>query len=97
MVGAAGAAQTPKINDFRPAQKPCIKNPSAYYSYYWVPDGSLAGFLEGAFLKSGRPRGPGKAFKKVEGLPRPPGPAGPQKRTTKNRPDCLQVPNHIIS
>ncbi len=24
--GAAGAAQTPKIKDFRPAQKPCIKN-----------------------------------------------------------------------
>jgi hypothetical protein len=26
--GAPGAAQTPKICDFRPAQKPCIKNPS---------------------------------------------------------------------
>ena len=26
--GATGAAQTPKIGDFRPAQKPCIKNPS---------------------------------------------------------------------
>ncbi len=26
--GAAGAAQTPKISDFQPAQKPCIKNPS---------------------------------------------------------------------
>jgi hypothetical protein len=26
--GAAGASQTPKIDDFRPAQKPCIKNPS---------------------------------------------------------------------
>ncbi len=25
---AAGAAQTSKIDDFRPAQKPCIKNPS---------------------------------------------------------------------
>ncbi len=25
---AAGAAQTPKINDLRPAQKPCITNPS---------------------------------------------------------------------
>ena len=26
--GAAGAAKTPKIGDFRPAQKPCIENPS---------------------------------------------------------------------
>jgi hypothetical protein len=25
--GAAGAAQTPKLDDFWPAQKPCIKNP----------------------------------------------------------------------
>ncbi len=25
--GAAGAAQTAKIDDSRPAQKPCIKNP----------------------------------------------------------------------
>jgi hypothetical protein len=26
--GAAGAAHIPKIIDFRPAQQPCIKNPS---------------------------------------------------------------------
>jgi hypothetical protein len=26
--GAAGATQTPKIDDFRPAQKSCMKNPS---------------------------------------------------------------------
>ncbi len=26
--GAAGAVQTPKVGDFRPAQKPCIENPS---------------------------------------------------------------------
>ncbi len=26
--GAAGAAKTPNIDDFRPVQKPCIKNPS---------------------------------------------------------------------
>ncbi len=26
--GAAGAAPTPQIDDFRPAQKPCIQNPS---------------------------------------------------------------------
>ncbi len=25
-----GAAQTPKIDDFRPAQKSCIKNPSVW-------------------------------------------------------------------
>jgi hypothetical protein len=29
--GAAGAAQTPKIDDFRPAQKSCIKNPSVCF------------------------------------------------------------------
>jgi hypothetical protein len=28
VLGAAGAAQTPKIDDSWPAQKPCIKNPS---------------------------------------------------------------------
>ncbi len=33
----------------------------------WVPEGSLAGFFRGAFLRSGRPRGPGKAFKNVAG------------------------------
>jgi hypothetical protein len=27
--GAAGAAQTPRVDDLRPAQQPCIKNPSA--------------------------------------------------------------------
>ncbi len=26
--GSAGAVQTPKVGDFRPARKPCIKNPS---------------------------------------------------------------------
>jgi hypothetical protein len=26
--GAAGAGQTPNIDDFRPAPKPCVKNPS---------------------------------------------------------------------
>ncbi len=57
----------------------------------WVPEGNLAGFL-GAFLKSGRLRGLGKAFEHVggfaphrfEGFPGPPGPARPQKRTPKN-------------
>ncbi len=33
--------------------------------FFWVPEGSLAGFWGGAFLRSGRPRGPGKAFEKV--------------------------------
>ncbi len=28
--GAAGAAPTPQIDDFRPAQKPCIENPCAF-------------------------------------------------------------------
>ena len=47
----------------------------------------------GEFLRSGRPRGPGKVFKKVgseaphilEGLPGPPGPARPQRCTPKNQ------------
>ncbi len=30
--GAAGAAQTQRIGDFRPAQKPCIKNQSVRYA-----------------------------------------------------------------
>ncbi len=55
--------------------------------YYWVPEGSLARIFWGPFLRSGRPRGPGKALKSVggfspdrfEGLPGPPGPARPQK------------------
>ena len=55
----------------------------------------------GAFLRSGRPRGPRRAFQNVggdaphifEGLPGPPGLARPQKRTQETRPDCLQVPD----
>ncbi len=35
---AAGAAQSPKTDDFRPAQKPCIKNPSV------LPSPLFAGF-----------------------------------------------------
>ena len=31
--GAAGSAQIPKIDDLRPALKPCIKNPSVPWSY----------------------------------------------------------------
>ncbi len=30
VVGAAGVAQTTKTDGFRPAQKPCIKNPSVH-------------------------------------------------------------------
>ena len=49
--------------------------------------------LLGAFLRSGRPRGPGKAFKNVggeaphilEGFPGPPGPARLQKGTQQNQ------------
>ncbi len=38
--GAPGAAQTPKINDFRPAQNSCIKNPKCTpYWPYWRPSG----------------------------------------------------------
>jgi hypothetical protein len=68
----------------------------------------LAGYLKadwpdflGASLRSGRPRGPGKALKSVggedphlfEGLPGPPRPARPQTSTPKTRPNCLQVPS----
>jgi hypothetical protein len=60
---------------------------------------ALTGYLKavwpdllGAILRSGRPRGPGKAFKNVggfaphimEGLPGPPGPARLQKRSQTN-------------
>ena len=57
---------------------------------YWVLEGSLARFCLGALLGSGRLRGPGRALKKVgggdtppqfEGVPWPPGPARPPKRT----------------
>ncbi len=64
-----------------------MANCSGYLKAIW-PD------LLGAFLKSGRPRAPGKARKKVGGFapqilagrPGPRGPARPQKRTTKIRP-----------
>ena len=64
---------------------------------------SLAGFLLGAFVRSGRQRGPGKSFQEgggrsphiLEGSPGPPGPARPQTCTPQIRPDCLQVPSFI--
>ncbi len=66
--------------------------PCTLVAINWVPEGNLAGFWGGALLKSGRPRGPGKAFKNVEGFaphifegfPGSPGPARPQKRTPTN-------------
>ncbi len=69
---------------------------------FWVLEGSLAGFVRGTCLRSGRPRGPGKALKKVggfaphilEGFPGPPGPARPQKRTPKN-PARLPSGTHV--
>ena len=42
VVGAAGAAQIPKIEDSRPDQKPCIKNPSVppgHFRYVSRPGG----------------------------------------------------------
>ncbi len=52
----------------------------------------MAGFLGGAFLRSGRLRGPGEAFKNAGGFapylfedfPGPPGPARRQKCTSQN-------------
>ncbi len=54
---------------------------------FWVPEGNLAGSFGGACLKSGRPRGPGKALRKAgseapdifEGFPGPPGPGQTSK------------------
>ena len=58
----------------------------------WVPEGSLAGFLLGRFLGSGRPLGALKPSKKVGGeaphllggFQSPQGPPRPQKPTPKN-------------
>ncbi len=55
-------------------------------------------------MRSGRPRGPGRALKKMggfaphifEGLPRPPRAGHTSKNAPpKNRPDCLLVPPKI--
>ncbi len=85
--------------------KPCRRSAEQSHQhrlvYNWVPEGSLAGFCLGAFLGSGRPRGPGKAFQNVGGeaptfLKAFPGPRGrPNFKNAppkNNRPDCLQVP-----
>ncbi len=67
----------------------------APFPIHWVPEGKPSGHIfGGAFLRSGRPRGPGKAFKKVEGFrPHrfegfcgPPGPARLPKRSQNNLP-----------
>jgi hypothetical protein len=46
--GAAGATQTAKFDDFRPPQKPCMKNPSLQrwtaFQNLWIPKRSV-GFL----------------------------------------------------
>ncbi len=67
---------------------------SGYLKAIW-PD-----FL-GAFLRSGRPRGPGKSFQNVggedphifEGLPGLRGRPDFKNAPPKTRPDCLQVPS----
>ncbi len=56
----------------------------------------------GCVLKSGRPRGPGKALQNVggeaphifEGSPGPPGPDRPENPPPKTQPDCLQIPSY---
>ncbi len=78
------------------------KNPikSLFKPCYWVPEGNLAGILGGAFLRSGRSREPGKAFKKVggfaprilEGLPGHLGPARPQNATKNSDQTALRYP-----
>jgi hypothetical protein len=42
-------------------------DPCIVYCLGWVPEGSLAGFLLGAFLRSRRPRGPPKGLQKCGG------------------------------
>jgi hypothetical protein len=48
--------------------------------FAWIPEGSLAGVFRYVFLRSGRPRGPGKAFKNAPGTAGLPlgAPWGPQ-------------------
>ncbi len=45
---APGAAQTPKIGDFRPAQKSCIKNPKCSNTRSPWGDGADCGVHDGA-------------------------------------------------
>jgi hypothetical protein len=40
-LGAGGAAQTPKLDDLRPAQKPCIKSPSVLLCLFVVKRGCM--------------------------------------------------------
>ena len=71
----------------------------------WVCEGSVAGFVGGAFLRPGGARGPGKALKKVGAKPPAflkafPGPRGRpdlKKAPPKIRPDCRQVPSLILT
>jgi hypothetical protein len=46
----------------------------------WVREGSVAGFVGGAFLRSGGARGPGKALKKEGAKPQAPGAGQTSKR-----------------
>ena len=110
---APGVAQTSKMTDFR-SLKILELWTQPKYSHetdpghtrdwlYWVLEGSLAGFLGGAFLRFGRPRGPGKAlgglrpppFGRVSGAP---GAAQTPKMTDfqnilqkKKKPKCSHV------
>ena len=67
----------------------------------WVPEGSLAGFFWGAFLRSGRPRGPGTTLKKVGASPPAdlrafPGPgAGQTSKTHPTNPARLPSGTHL--
>jgi hypothetical protein len=69
------------------------------------PEGNLAGLFGGAFLKSGRLRGPGKTLKNVggfaphvfEGFPSPRRRPDLKSAPQKVRPDCPQVPSRRAS
>ena len=72
-----------------------LRAPGRDLLYVWVPAGSLAGFLLGAFWRSGRPRGPGNAFKLWGGVAPPtflralPGP--------RSRPDPNNAPKQNLA
>ncbi len=78
--------------------------PAAFVAALWEVIFNCSRIGTRSFWGSGRPRGPRRPFQKVggfaphlfEGLPGPPGPSRPQKRTHKIRPECLQVPGPAV-
>ena len=71
----------PWLDSQRRMHQPCKSDNS---DEPWVPEGQSGRNFGGAFLKSGRTRGPGKALQNVGARSGPPGPARPQKCTQTN-------------